>query len=52
MILSKEKYSLIHLKNGLAIDADYRSIVKELFPQVFENPAVQKIIADYLKATE
>ena len=52
MLTHKEKYSLMHLKNGLAIDVEYREIVKELYPTVFENEKVQKIISNYLKATE
>ena len=52
MLSDKEKYSLIHLKNGLAIDAEYREIVKELYPTVFESPKVQVIIDNFLKATE
>lgn len=52
MLTSKEKYSLIHLKNGLAIDADYRKIIEELYPTVFDNENVQTIIQNYLKATE
>lgn len=52
MLTGKEKYSLLHLKNGLAIDAEYRIIVKELYPTVFENEKVQKLIKNYLKATE
>ncbi len=50
MLTNKEKYSLIHLKNGLAIDAEYREIIKELYPTVFENEKVQAIINDYIKA--
>jgi len=52
MLTSKEKYSLVHLKNALAIDADYRTIIKELYPTVFNNAKVQTIITNYLKATE
>jgi len=52
MLDNKETYSLLHLKNGLAIDTEYREIVKELFPTVFENELVQKVISNYLKATE
>ena len=40
------------LKNGLAIDAEYREIANELYPTVFENEKVQTIIRNYLKATE
>lgn len=50
MLSNKEKYSLLHLKNGLAIDAEYREIIKELYPTVFENEKVQFIISNYLKA--
>ncbi|MFT4576229.1 MAG: tetratricopeptide (TPR) repeat protein [Polaribacter sp.] len=52
MLASEEKYSLLHLKNGLAIDAEYREIVGELFPTVFENKKVQTIIEKYLKTIE
>ncbi|NVK52573.1 MAG: tetratricopeptide repeat protein [Flavobacteriaceae bacterium] len=52
MLTQKEDYSLLHLKNGLAIDAEYRMIVKELYPTVFENEKVQVVINNYLKATE
>ena len=52
MLASEEKYSLLHLKNGLAIDADYREIISELYPTVFENEKVQTVIDNYLKATE
>mgnify|MGYP005990201277 CR=1 FL=1 len=52
MLTGKEKYSLIHLKNGLAIDAGYRTIIQELYPTVFDKEKVQTIIANYLKATE
>ena len=52
MLCGKEKYSLLHLKNGLAVDSEYRVIVKELFPSVYAISKVQKIIQNYLKATE
>lgn len=52
MLTAKDKYSFIHLKNALAIDADYRAIIEELYPTVFDNEKVQTIITNYLKATE
>ena len=52
LLTSDEKNGLIHLKNALAIDADYRSVMQELYPTVFENEKVQTIINNYLKATE
>ncbi|CAM1347276.1 tetratricopeptide repeat protein [Tenacibaculum insulae] len=50
MILDKEDYSLTHLKNALAIDYEYRLIIKELYPSVFENKKVESIILNYKKA--
>ena len=50
MILDKEDYSLTHLKNALVIDYEYRLIIKELYPTVFENNRVQEIISSYKKA--
>ena len=52
MIAGEEKYGLLHLKNGLAIDAEYSGIVRELYPTVFESDIVQTIIANYRKDTE
>lgn len=52
IILNKEEYGLTHLKNGLAIDFSYHVIINELYPTVFEQENVQKIIADYKKAVE
>ncbi len=51
-ILSKENHGIAHLKNGLAIDFEYHSIIKELYPTVFEHPRVQKLLADFKKAME
>ena len=50
MILDQEDYSLTHLRNALAIDYEYHSIIKELYPTVFENKRVQLIISSYKKA--
>ncbi|CAA0194456.1 Protein of unknown function containing tetratricopeptide repeats [Tenacibaculum maritimum] len=47
MILDEEAYSLTHLKNGLAIDFESHSIIKELYPTVFEKENVKKIISEY-----
>lgn len=52
MLTGEEKYGLLHLKNGLAIDAEYSGIVGELYPTVFESDVVQTIIRNYRKATE
>ncbi len=50
MILDKEGYSLTHLKNALAIDYKHHSIIKELYPSVYENKQIQKILLSYKKA--
>ncbi len=51
-VLSKENHGITHLKNGLAIDFEYHSIVKELYPTVFDHARVQKLLADFKKAME
>lgn len=50
MALNKEEYSLVHLKNGLAIDFDYNEVAKELYPMVFKNNKIQAVINNYKKA--
>ena len=52
LILDKEDYGLAHLKNGLAIDFEYHSVVLDLFPTTRENERVQQVISNYKKATE
>ncbi|MDT7832885.1 tetratricopeptide repeat protein [Flavobacteriaceae bacterium S356] len=51
-VLNKENHGIAHLKNGLAIDFEYHSIIKELYPAVFEHPRVQKLLAAFKKAME
>lgn len=51
-ILNKEKYGFDHLISGLKIDYDYHVILKELFPIVYENEKVQKLLVNYKKAME
>ena len=36
----------------MKVDFDYHVIIKELFPTVFDNLKVQKLLLDYKKATE
>lgn len=50
MILDKEDYGLLHLKNALAIDFEHQIIIEELYPTVFKNDKVQSIIKNYKKA--
>ena len=52
IILGKEKYGMNHLINAMKVDFDYHVIIKELFPTVFDNLKVQKLLSDYKKATE
>ena len=51
-ILNKEKYGFTHLVAGLKIDYDYSIILKELYPIVYDDKKVQKLLVDYKKAIE
>jgi len=48
-ILNKEKYSFNHLKAAMKIDYDYRIILRELYPVVYEHIKVQKLLSDFKK---
>jgi tetratricopeptide (TPR) repeat protein len=51
-VLNKEKYGYHHLIAGMKIDYEYHVILKEIYPTVFENEKVQKLISNFKKATE
>jgi len=51
-ILGKEKYAFSHLITAMQIEYEYHAILKELYPTVFENAEIQKLLKDYKKATE
>jgi len=51
-ILEKENYALGHLIKGLKIDYEYHAVLSELFPTVYDNLKVQKLLRDYKKAIE
>ena len=51
-ILNKEKYGFSHLVAALKIDYDYNIVLKELYPIVYDDEKVQKLLIDYKKATE
>ncbi|MFY9242853.1 MAG: tetratricopeptide repeat protein [Polaribacter sp.] len=51
-VLNKEKYGFNHLIAAMKIDYDYHVILKELFPTVFDNKNVQKLLVDFKKALE
>ena len=48
-ILNKEKYSFNHLKAAMKIDYDYRIILRELYPVVYDHIKVQKLLSDFKK---
>jgi tetratricopeptide (TPR) repeat protein len=50
--LNKEKYGFHHLTAGMKLDYEYHIVLKELYPTVFENKKVQKLIVNYKKALE
>ncbi|WP_299007746.1 tetratricopeptide repeat protein [uncultured Tenacibaculum sp.] len=52
MILGKKEYSLTHLQNALEIDFEYHTIIKELYPTVFDNEKVQEVVSKYNKAVQ
>ncbi len=51
-ILNEEKNGMYYLIKGMEIDYDHHSIIKELYPAVFNNFKVQKLLKDYKKALE
>ena len=51
-VLNKEIYGLHHLISAMKIDYEYHIILNELFPTVYENKKVQKLLSDYKKAME
>jgi tetratricopeptide (TPR) repeat protein len=51
-VLNKEKYGLNHLIAGIKIDYDYHVILKEIYPTIFDNKKVKKLLRDYKKAIE
>lgn len=52
MILGKEEYSLTHLQSALEIDFEYHTIIKELYPTVFDSEKVQDVVSKYNKAIQ
>ena len=51
-ILNKENYGFNHLVAALKIDYNYNIVLKELYPIVYENEKVQKLLIDFKKAME
>ena len=46
-LLDKEEYAFTHLINGMNIDYEYHMILSELYPTVYENEKIQKLLIDY-----
>jgi tetratricopeptide (TPR) repeat protein len=51
-VLNKENYGLNHLVSGMKIDYEYHIILNEIYPIVFDNEKVQKLLKDYKNALE
>ena len=49
MEVGKEKEALLHLKNALAFDFEYKDVIKELFPDSFDSKDVLNIINGFNK---
>lgn len=47
MILDKEDYSLMHLRNALAINFEFHYIINKLYPTIFEYQKIQEIVSSY-----
>ena len=49
-ILSKLAHGETHLIRGMQINYDYHTIVKELFPSIYEKQVVQQLLKDFKKS--
>jgi tetratricopeptide (TPR) repeat protein len=52
MMLGNEKQGMDHLIYAMKVDFNSHVIVEELFPLVFDNLKVQKLLSNFKKATE
>ncbi len=52
LALNKQKLGIEHLVKAINIDYDYHIILKELYPSVYFNEGIQKLLKDFKKATE
>ena len=52
LVFDNEKEGLTHLLNGLKIDFNMHTIMKELFPSVLVNLKVKELLSNYKKAME
>ena len=52
LVFKNEKEGLTHLLNGLKIDFNMHTILKDLFPSVLVNSKVKELLYNYKKAME
>ena len=52
LALNKQEFGIEHLVKAINIDYDYHIILKELYPSVYFNEGIQKLLKDFKKATE
>jgi tetratricopeptide (TPR) repeat protein len=52
IILDKKELGIEHLVKGMKIDYEYHIILKELYPAVYFNENIQKLLINFKKATE
>lgn len=51
-LLDKRKYAVNHLITAMKVDYDYHVILEELYPSVFSNVKIKKLLQDFKKAIE
>lgn len=51
-ILNKENHGKAHLINGMKLDYEYHVIINEIYPTVFEDIKVKKLLNNFKKAME
>ena len=52
LVFDNEKEGLTYLLNGMKIDFNMHTIMKELFPSVLVNSKVKELLSNYKKAME
>ncbi|WP_397446147.1 tetratricopeptide repeat protein [Polaribacter sp. R77954] len=51
-VFDKDNFGFAHLITAMHIDYEYHMVLNELFPTVYENPKVQKLLVDFKTALE
>jgi tetratricopeptide (TPR) repeat protein len=52
LIVNKQSYGVEHLRKAMNIDYEYHIVLKELYPAVYFNKNIQKLLSNFKKATE